>query len=176
MGKWLKILQNETSSRFSTSTLLHFYLHQKWKIINCTAKNSVTSPHFLVWKFGGKAWFPPSFGRFARNYVKTVTFHKISTPGKYVKLLYFFEVLTWRNSKFFSQDRDILSTALLKTLWGKFRNSKICLLSRNLSTPASRPEYETLHKKRSFPLRISSVTATKSTGNFRFGHIYRRNP
>ena len=65
MGKWLKILQNETSSRFSTSTLLHFYLHQKWKIINCTAKNSVTSPHFLEWKFGGKAWFPPSFGRFA---------------------------------------------------------------------------------------------------------------
>ena len=30
----------------------------------------------------------------------------------------------------------------------------------------------TLHKKRSFPLRISSVYVTKFTGNCRFGHIY----
>ena len=30
----------------------------------------------------------------------------------------------------------------------------------------------TLHKKRSFPLRISSVNVTKSTGNCRFGQIY----
>ena len=30
----------------------------------------------------------------------------------------------------------------------------------------------TLHKKRSFPLRISSVTVTKSPGNCGFGHIY----
>ena len=30
----------------------------------------------------------------------------------------------------------------------------------------------TLHKKRSFPFKISSVNVTKSTGNCRFGHIY----
>ena len=29
---------------------------------------------------------------------------------------------------------------------------------------------------RSFPLGISSVNVTKSAGNFRFGHIYGRNP
>ena len=34
----------------------------------------------------------------------------------------------------------------------------------------------TLHKKWSFPLRISSVDVTRSAGNFRFGHIYWRNP
>ena len=34
----------------------------------------------------------------------------------------------------------------------------------------------TLHKKQSFPLRISSVNVTKSAGNCRFGHIYWRNP
>ena len=33
-----------------------------------------------------------------------------------------------------------------------------------------------LCKKWSFPLRISSVNATKSAGKYRFGHIYWRNP
>ena len=33
-----------------------------------------------------------------------------------------------------------------------------------------------LHKKWSFPLRISSVNVTKSAGNFGFGHIYWKNP
>ena len=36
--------------------------------------------------------------------------------------------------------------------------------------------YITLHKKWSFPLRISSVNVTKSAGNCGFGHIYWRNP
>ena len=33
-----------------------------------------------------------------------------------------------------------------------------------------------LHKKWSFPLRISSVNVTKSAGKCRFSHIYWRNP
>ena len=33
-----------------------------------------------------------------------------------------------------------------------------------------------LHKKWSFPLRISSVDVTISAGNCRFGHVYWRNP
>ena len=33
-----------------------------------------------------------------------------------------------------------------------------------------------LHKKWSFPLRISAVNVTKSAGNCAFGHIYRINP
>ena len=45
-----------------------------------TAKNTVISPNFMVWKFFGKAQFPHSFGRIARNYAETVLFHKISTP------------------------------------------------------------------------------------------------
>ena len=36
--------------------------------------------------------------------------------------------------------------------------------------------YWTLHKKWSFPLRISSLNVTKSAGNCGFGHIYWRNP
>ena len=35
---------------------------------------------------------------------------------------------------------------------------------------------DTLHKKWSFPLRISIVNVTKSTVSCRFGHIYWRNP
>ena len=46
-----------------------------------TAKNTVISPNFLVRKFCGKAQFPNSFGRIARNYAETVPFHKISIPG-----------------------------------------------------------------------------------------------
>ena len=43
--------------------------------IPCTAKDTVISPDFLVWKFCcGKAQFPHNFGRF-------VYFRKIFTPG-----------------------------------------------------------------------------------------------
>ena len=45
----------------------------------CTAKNTVISPKFLVWKFCGKAQFPHSFRRITRNYAETMLFHKIST-------------------------------------------------------------------------------------------------
>ena len=44
-----------------------------------TAKNPVIAPNFLMWKFCGKAQFPHSFGRIARNYAETVSCHKIST-------------------------------------------------------------------------------------------------
>ena len=54
-----------------------------------TEKNTVISTDFLVWKFCGKAQFPQSFGRFARNYAETVPFRKISTPENQVKLRYF---------------------------------------------------------------------------------------
>ena len=36
-----------------------------------------------------KEQFPHSFGQFAQNYAETVPFHKISTPGKYLKLGHF---------------------------------------------------------------------------------------
>ena len=45
------------------------------------AKNTLVLPNFLVWKFCRKAQFPNSFGQFVRNYVETVPFHKIYTPG-----------------------------------------------------------------------------------------------
>ena len=57
--------------------------------LRITAKNTVISPDFLVWKFCGKAQFPHSFGRFAQNYAETVPFRKIFTPGNQVKLWYF---------------------------------------------------------------------------------------
>ena len=46
-----------------------------------TAKNTIISTNFLVWKFCGKAQFRHSFGLIAGNYAKTVPFHKIWTPG-----------------------------------------------------------------------------------------------
>ena len=52
-------------------------------------KNTVISPHFLVWTLCGKAQFQHSFGRFTRNYVETVPFHKISSPEDLMKLQYF---------------------------------------------------------------------------------------
>ena len=46
-----------------------------------TAKNTVISTNFLVWKFCGKAQFPHSFGRISLKYAEIVPFHKYSTPG-----------------------------------------------------------------------------------------------
>ena len=56
-----------------------------------TAKNTVISPDFLVWKFWGKAQFPHSFGRFAIRgpYAKTVPFRKIPIPRNQMKLRHF---------------------------------------------------------------------------------------
>ena len=56
-----------------------------------TAKNTIISSNFLVWKFCGKAQFPHSFVRFAQNYEETVPFHKISTPLNQVKLRVFLQ-------------------------------------------------------------------------------------
>ena len=39
----------------------------------------------------------------------------------------------------------------------------------------SEQELSKLHKKLTFPIQISSVNVTKSTGNCGFGHIYWRN-
>ena len=51
-----------------------------------TAKNIVVPPNFLVWKFCGKAQYPQSFGRIARNSAGTVPLHKTSTSGNWVEL------------------------------------------------------------------------------------------
>ena len=58
-----------------------------------TAKNALISLNFLVWTFCGKAQFPQSFGRFARNSGETVHFRKICTPEIRWKLRVFFAVL-----------------------------------------------------------------------------------
>ena len=42
----------------------------------------------------------------------------------------------------------------------------------NSSSKTEQLKTDTLHKKLSFPLRISSVNVTKSAGNYGFGHIY----
>ena len=44
---------------------------KSWKYTSTnTAKNTVITPDFLVWKLCGKAQFPHSFRRFAHNYAK----------------------------------------------------------------------------------------------------------
>ena len=48
--------------------------------ISVEPKNTAISLNFLVWKSCGKAQFPYSFLRFARNYAETAPFHKIATP------------------------------------------------------------------------------------------------
>ena len=73
-----------------------------------------------MWKFCGKAQFPHSFGRIARNYVNTVPFHKISTPGNYVKLRYF------------SQWLD--TTTSLTTCSNKVKNIGILSLAKTEAT------------------------------------------
>ena len=62
------------------------------KLVTNTARNTVISPNFLLWKFCEKAQFPHSFGRFAQNYTETVAFHKISARGNLGEITVFFAV------------------------------------------------------------------------------------
>ena len=55
-------------------------------IVDSTAKNTVISPNFLVWKFCGKEQFPHSFGQFARNY--TELFLSTKFPHQQIKWNY----------------------------------------------------------------------------------------
>ena len=55
-----------------------------------TAKNTVSSPNFVVRRFCGKA-VSALFRRFARNCAETVSFHEMSTPVNYVKIRYFIQ-------------------------------------------------------------------------------------
>ena len=52
----------------------------------------------------------------------------------------------------------------------------IFLITRVLRIWVLFSNQQALHKKWSFPLRISSVNVTKSADNFVYGHIYWRNP
>ena len=72
--------------------------------ISITAKNTVISPNFLVWKFFGKAQFPHRVGRIVQNYAETVPFIKFPHQEKKVKLRYFLQCINffinvWQNSK-----------------------------------------------------------------------------
>ena len=58
----LHLVYHFTVSLTFNYSLTHF--------VSITAKNTVTSPDFLVWKFCRKTQFPHSFGRFARNYAE----------------------------------------------------------------------------------------------------------
>ena len=64
IGKFLKIWSLIVKSVFQT-----------------TAKNTLISPNFLMWKFCGKTQLPQSFTQYTRNTTKTARFDKISTLG-----------------------------------------------------------------------------------------------
>ena len=55
-------------------------------------------------------------------------------------------------------------------------SAKAALLTDLCTRTCFRICQQSLHKKWSFPLRISSVNVTKSAGNCGFGHIHWRNP
>ena len=86
-------------SRFFQNFQPHHCWIAKEQLMKVTAKNTVISPDFLMWKFCGKAKFPHSFGRFARNYAETVPLRKIFTPGNQLKLWYFSQWVTLISSK-----------------------------------------------------------------------------
>ena len=69
--------------------MTELFCENSYRLKAVTAKNTVISPNFLVWKFCGKAQLPHSFARFARNYAENEPFCKIFTPGNQVKLRYF---------------------------------------------------------------------------------------
>ena len=70
-----------------------FFGHIAIIFINFTAKNTLISPDFLVWKFCGKTQFPHSFGWIEVRYAETAPFRKITTPGNQVKIRCFSQFL-----------------------------------------------------------------------------------
>ena len=73
MQSLLSLGKTTAFKMLSSSKLVHH-------VAGNTVKNTAISLNFLVWKFCERQ-FLHSFGRFAQNYVETVPFHKISTPG-----------------------------------------------------------------------------------------------
>ena len=78
-----------------------------------------------------------------------------------------------------SEGYQLLEWAFM-LLWIKYRlitsNWKEVELNMNLHTSSIYLEKKPLHKKWSFPLRISPVNVTKFVVSCGFGHIYWRNP
>ena len=84
---YFPVLSPSTGKYWPGNTLYFDTLHVRTS--RTLRKNTVILPNFHVWKFCGKAQFPQSFGEIAQNCSKTVSFHKMSTPGNQVKLRYF---------------------------------------------------------------------------------------
>ena len=164
----------------------HEVTHKSHIKVKCnTAKKALISSDFLAWKFCGEAQFPHNFGKFAQNYVETVPFLKIFTPGNQVKLRYLLQILLIDNA----------SKTLFKAEMGEcfkvidwpivhhifqghdFRNRKprLCKSAQKFYLLES-IIHQSLHKKWRFPLRIYPVNVTKFAENCGFGHIYWRNP
>ena len=61
-------------------------------LLSITVKNIIISPNFPVWKFCGKAKFPHSFGRFARNYARDCAFPQNFHTMKLGEITVFYEV------------------------------------------------------------------------------------
>ena len=90
-----------------------------------SAKNTVISTNFLVWKFYGNAEFPHSFGWFARNYAKLCLFTKFPHQEIRWKLRYF---LQYKGNSMFK-----ISNEITTKLYGLFSvNLQIGILVREI--------------------------------------------
>ena len=80
--------------------------------------------------------------------------------------------LTWK------LEASVPIHAIKATLWTSCKISRNCALIGHYFAALLMSDipFQSLHKKLSSPLRISSVNVIKSAGNCRFGHIYWRNP
>ena len=96
------------------------------------------------------------------------------------------EILTWvlssRHPEIFSDSYENTRNGASIYFWLKKVSEKdaflemLCDVSEKVLEIASICCVGSLHRKWSFPLKIYSVSVTKSAGNCGFGHIYCRNP
>ena len=76
VGNTIPFCKNNLWNIWNIKAQYYLFPHHNFLTHN-TAKNTIISPDFFVWKFFRKAQFPHSFGRFTRNYVENVPFCKI---------------------------------------------------------------------------------------------------
>ena len=91
----LLILFNDTMKQYKKINLTIKFVGIAWENVKAkskiiTAKNTVISPNFLVWKFFWKGSLRIASGDLPQV-TETVLFHKMSTPENQVKLRYFLQ-------------------------------------------------------------------------------------
>ena len=115
------------------SIIIESYIGSQMNLI-FTAKNTVISPNFLVWKFCGKAQFPNSFGKLCRNCAFPQNFH----TRKLGEITVFSAVLVWAQT-FEKTRRNINFDVFQRRIKNSVKHLRRCVSRQMFQSILNRP-------------------------------------